>query len=276
MVEETILLSKIIKSGYSKQRASEAKTISIIKKFQNEELVGNDDNSNAVVVEEQQRNKETAATVELEQKIEEKKLEAEAIIKKAQEEAEKIQRQIHEQLQNAEQEQMQLFEQAKQSGFDEGYSQGQKEGLQSYNEFIEQAKNIVSMSEVQFNQQIEEAEPLIVELGVALANRIIGTELSEDHEKWNSMLRQVMGEVREHEHIKIYVHPDWYELTVQQKDELEQLLSHCEHLYIYPDAGLMKHGCVIETKHGRIDASVDRQLNELKAQLLAKLKEDVR
>ncbi|MCK0470752.1 flagellar assembly protein FliH [Halalkalibacter sp. APA_J-10(15)] len=271
-------MSKIIKSTHSNANQASKKTISIIKRFQrDDEISHSQENDNNLENEQGNTEEDEKNTLNrLKKDIEQQKAEAEAILHQAHQEADDIRQQIKEQLEHAEQEKDQLFEQAKQNGYEEGFSKGQNDGLQSYNELIDQAKNIVTQSEQQFNHRIEEAEPLIIELATALAKRIIGNQLIDDQQNWTSMLKQVINEVREHEDVKIYVHPDWYELTVSQQEELVQLLSHCDHLFIYPDAGLMKHGCVIETKHGRIDASMDRQLKELKTQLLAKLKEDSR
>ncbi|WP_062048712.1 hypothetical protein [Bacillus sp. JCM 19034] len=143
-------MSKIIKSNFSKRNGSQAKTISILKKFQHETFL-----ENTTLPEEQTSND---SSIGFERELKEKKLEAELIVKKAHEEAETINKQIQEQLKNAEQKQLELFEQAQKNGFEEGYTQGQKEGLQSYNELIDKARSIVALSEQQFKQQIEEAE----------------------------------------------------------------------------------------------------------------------
>ncbi len=162
---------------------------------------------------------------------------------------------------------------AREQGYEEGFAQGQIDGQQTYDSLIEQAKTIISQSEQEFEKTIDSAEPVMIDLSIALTKKMIGLNLEENPAIWSALLKQVMLEVREHEHVKLYVHPDWYMQTTQQKEELEQLLSHTEKLYIYPDAGLMENGCIVESKYGRIDATLDRQLHELKTQLFEKWRE---
>src|SRR5690606_25122513 len=115
-------------------------------------------------------------------------------------------------------------------------------------QLINEAKEVIHQSETQFEKTIDSASPVIIELAAALAKRIVGTEMDRNDDVWSMLLQQVMLEVREHEQVKIYVHPNWYDKTIQQKEELEQLLSRTEKLYIYPDAGLQENGCIVETK----------------------------
>jgi flagellar assembly protein FliH len=213
---------------------------------------------------------------ELEEKLAKLQVEIQQAEKKADQivaEAEKEAQSIRDQLKNDQDEAFQEMERLKQEAKEEGYAQGQVEGLESYTNLIDHARVIVKQSEQEYEKTIDAAQPVILELAAALTQRMMNKKLSEDPDMWSSILEQVMTEVREHENVRIYVHPNWYERTSQQKEELEQLLSHTENLFIYPDAGLMKNGCVIESKYGRIDATVDRQLNELKTMLLEKLKE---
>lgn len=80
--------------------------------------------------------------------------------------------------------------------------------------------------------------------------------------------------MREQSEVKVYVHPFYYEMLVQQKDELRAVFNQPTDIFIYPDEQLTENGCVIETPFGRIDASVDTQLQQIKQQLLERLEEE--
>lgn len=265
-------MSKVIKSFEAYQVKTDLKTITIrnladeLKNRRLSESIQEDGISEVLSESQVQKQLETA--------LESAQVEADRIIESAKMEAEQIRQQIELDLSDAEIVKQKYYEEAKQQGYEDGYSNGQMEGLESYNSLIEQGKQIVKQSEEQFNQSVEDAEPVVLELSVELAKKILGTMLIKNDDNWHSLLKQVMNEFREHENVKLYVHPDWFDTTIKQKEELEQLLSHTEHLFIYPDSGLMRNGCIIESKHGRIDASLDSQLSELRTQLLEKLKED--
>ncbi|MCL7746466.1 flagellar assembly protein FliH [Halalkalibacter alkaliphilus] len=264
-------MSKIIKSHLnSTERKSKKITIRNLFEeglFQNHNDMLNSQQDTCKVEED----RETLNRLRLE--IQEAEEKAGRIILEAEDQAKVIRETIRMEQEQATLEIEQLKQTAEEQGYKDGYEKGQAEGFSSYSNLIDQAQHIINQSEQEYEKTIESAQPVIVELAAALAQRMVNQKLTEDPDMWADLLTQVMTEVREHENVRIYVHPDWFERTNQQKEELEQLLSHTERLFIYPDAGLMKNGCVIESKYGRIDATVDKQLSELKLQLLEKLKE---
>ncbi len=225
----------------------------------------------------QTNEEETLALKRAQEKATKELEEAKQFATRLREEAEKEAMQIREAIERekeaARAEIEAAIENGRQEGYKEGFAQGQIDGKNTYEETIIKAQQIVRLAEREYEKTIESAEHVIIELATELARRVIGKRVTEDETIWTSMLEQVMTEVREHEDVKLYVHPDWYEHTVQQKQELEQLLSRTEKLFIYPDAGLEENGCIVETRYGRIDATIDRQLLELKKQLLQKLEE---
>ncbi|GAF63715.1 flagellar assembly protein FliH [Bacillus sp. TS-2] len=166
-----------------------------------------------------------------------------------------------------------LKEEAIRSGYQSGYEQGSEKALEDFNNQLEQANHIVQLAEDDYQKKLEELQPEMIQLAHALTKKVIGKELSTNSEIWDSMLFQIIQEVREHQKIKIYVESNWYEHTLKQKEEIKQLLSHTQELAIYPDSSLPEHGCTIETELGRMEASLDLQLNELKAQLQEVLQE---
>lgn len=274
VVEETISLSKIIKSLQTPHSPTETKQITIRNLF--EEGIFNKLEFNH----DQKQLKDAAQSESLEERkkkidaeIAEAERKASQLIADAKEQARGLVEQIEYERQQALIEIEHAKQEAVDQGYREGFEQGQNEGFESYSNFITQAQEIIKQSEQEYERTLDSAEPVIVELATALARRMINIQLTDHPEIWSSLLKQVMTEVREHENVKIYVHPDWFERTVHQKEELEQLLSHTENLFIYPDAGLMKNGCIIESRYGRIEASVDKQLEELKKNLLEVLKE---
>ncbi|MFC0558606.1 flagellar assembly protein FliH [Halalkalibacter alkalisediminis] len=265
-------MSKIIKSLHSPHASTETKQITIRNLFEegifNKLEINSEtkkDSEKMIILEERQK--------QIEIEIAEAQKKAKQVLAEAKEQASRVLEQAELERQQAHLKIEEARAEAMNQGYQEGLEHGQSEGFQSYSNLIQQARAIIAQSEQEYEKTLDSAEPVIVELATAVARRMIDVQLTENQEIWSSLLKQVMTEVREHENVRIYVHPDWFERTTHQKEELEQLLSHTENLFIYPDAGLMKNGCVIESKYGRIEATIDKQLEELKRQLLEKLKE---
>lgn len=263
-------LSRIIKSTNAVDQKQKPRTITV-RNFYEEHLASHEENEHSEQMMTAKNDEQMVQNIEKE--LSEAKEQAKEIIQTAQEEASALQEQLQYEREQAELEIQQSIKAGHEKGYEDGFTQGTMDAKKSYEEKIAQATSIIQESEREFEKTIDSAQPIIIELAAALARRMIGIKLEEQEDIWSSLLTQVMQEVREHEHVKLYVHPDWYEQTLRQKDELEQLLSHTEKLFIYPDAGLMPNGCVVESKYGRIDATIDRQLQQLKQQLLAKLEE---
>lgn len=260
-----ILLSKVIKSIFANNLETEKKTIELKRVIQ--QTQSNDLNS--VIEEHSDHAKSKLADEELQKALEQ----AETIRIEAQMEYERFQERMNEEILHNQEKAEEIFKQAEENGYNEGFQQGLQEGQRQYEGFIQEARAIVSSSKNDYFQRIEDAEPVIVQLAIKVAEKVIATSLEANSENWLQVVRTVINEVREQEQVKLYIHPNWYEYTLAQKEELKLLLPNCDNLYIYPDAHLEENGCQIETPFGKIDASVDSQLSEIKYALLEKLKE---
>ncbi|WP_245712515.1 flagellar assembly protein FliH [Anaerobacillus alkalilacustris] len=252
----------MIKSSFVNNMKSEKKTIGLKKVITNE-------NDGAIVESEDH----TISAKSAEDELEKVRLEAEKLISDAQLEYERVQQKINDEIIESQKRAEDLFKQAEERGYNEGFQHGLHEGQRQYETAIEEAKDIVTSSRKDYFHRLEEAEPVIVQLAIKVAEKMIFDSLENNEEIWLSIVKDVINEVREQEHVKIYVHPQWFELTVNHKEELRLLLPNCENLSIYPDLHLGENGCTIETPYGKIDASIDSQLSEIKYALLEKLKE---
>lgn len=259
-----ILLSKVIKSFFANNLETEKKTIELKKVIQQTQLT----DLNSDIDDQSYHAKSKLVDEELQMAIEQ----AETIRNEAQMEYERFQERMKEEILYNQQKAEELFKQAEENGYNEGFQQGLQEGQRQYEGFIQEARTIVSSSKNDYFQKLEDAEPIIVQLALKVAEKVISTSLEDDSENWLQVVKAVINEVREQEQVKLYVHPNWYEHTLTQKEELKLLLPNCDNLYIYPDAHLQENGCQIETPYGKIDASVDSQLAEIKYALLEKLK----
>jgi len=221
---------------------------------------------------------ENSSNPDAEVSLEAKKLEIE-IIQKAREKAKELIEQANTEIQKKKEEMIKeeeslhkkmsdALEEARVKGYQEGFEAGRNDGLESVENLIQEAKNIVDLSRKDYFEKLENAELEIIDLAVKIAEKIVGKSIDSDPEYWNQLVKTALKEVREHEDIKIFVHPSKFELTKSQKKMLEAILHDSNDIYIYPDDELEENACIIETSFGTIDASVDSQLTEIKKQLL--------
>ncbi|WP_044893770.1 flagellar assembly protein FliH [Bacillus alveayuensis] len=249
-----ISLSKIIKAPFTKNEGNDKRIIEIRNYFS--------ESNQAPEI-----NDDIQPQLDVDEILEKAKAEAEKLKREAQLHYEAVQQQILQEKENWHEEKQQLVEMARKEGYEIGLQQGYQDGLAQYHQLIEQAKQIVESAHNEYYQQIEAANETIFLIGLKVAEKILDAHLNENSEHFVSLVKRAIREVREHSEVKIYIHPAYYDAVVQQKDELKELFHQEVDLFIYPDVQLPEHGCIIESPFGRIDASVDTQLQQIKEKL---------
>lgn len=160
-----------------------------------------------------------------------------------------------------------LQQQAYEEGFQMGYEEGRQKALAEMSESISQANEIVAQSQVQARDYLESQERLILELAIQAAGRILGEVLDEDEERFLSIVRRGLKEVREMKEVKLYVSSRYHRLVSEQMDELSAIFPPDVPLLLFVNEDLDDIESYIETNHGRVVVSIDEQLAELRNRL---------
>lgn len=255
-----ILLSKVIKSYWANSAGEEHKVISIkILQDVNREIEINDE-----IIVNSEENELLSKAVE----------EAETIVKDATLKAQSIHEQITFEKESWEQEKNLLKEKAKSEGFSQGLIEGKEQCLKEYHEALQLANDVVNASKRDYQQQVASAERTILQLGIKVAEKILGEKLEESDDGFLSIVKRAIKEARDYREIQLHVSPTHYGFILSQKEELTSIIPKETDIYIYPDEDLSERDCIIESANGRIDASIDSQLEEIKHKLLELLESD--
>ncbi|MFS1518373.1 flagellar assembly protein FliH [Bacillus sp. SCS-151] len=208
------------------------------------------------------------------QLITDAKQEAKELLENANKQLKQVNEEIEQTKQAWLKEKQQLEAEAKETGYKAGFQSGEEAGYTEYSEKLSEAKHIVSLTKKDYHEILDSAEEKMLLIGIKVAERILGETLDGDEGQFVHIVKRALKEVKEHTDIKIYVHPSQYDLVISRKNELLDLLNHMTELYIYPDEDRKETGCIIESSFGKIDASVDSQLEEIKAKLIELLVEE--
>jgi len=254
-----ILLSRLIKSQYTSTLPAEKKVISI------RVLEASNHHEDPQVFthteDERRRILDNAAA------------EADNIVSKAIEEAEQIRQQIYLEKQEWEQQSSLLAEESRQLGFEQGYQEGKNQGYADYRQTILFAQETVEAAKRDYQNHIESSEKTILDLGVKIAGKILGEKLAAA-EGFLTLVKRALKNSRDYKDIQLHVHPQHYQDLLAQKEELIAIFPKDIDFYIYPDDELEETSCIIESENGRIDASVDSQLEEIKIKLFEMLESE--
>lgn len=167
-----------------------------------------------------------------------------------------------------------IIKSAKKEGFELGYSEGKENAEnklnQQYQSILNQANDILRETYEIKDQIVEESEPIIIELGLKIAEKVIKKELASDEEIIKFITLEALKNIKEFEKILIYVNPNDFTYLNSVREELCKNLNAQVDLQIYPDRSIDDKGCIIKTTSGALDARIDTQLEQLR-QLLCEI-----
>lgn len=162
----------------------------------------------------------------------------------------------------------QLQQQAYEEGFQAGFEDGRMKAYAEMEESIQSANETTKLSYQNATQYLLNQERVILDLAIRSAEQIIGKALAEDEEAYLSIVKKGLKEAQEMKDIKLFVPLEHFKLITDHRAELASIFPPEIPFLIFVNEDFDAADCYIETNHGRIVASVDEQLNELKEQLV--------
>ncbi|MFC4404581.1 flagellar assembly protein FliH [Gracilibacillus xinjiangensis] len=166
-----------------------------------------------------------------------------------------------------EQERVQYVEQAQQQGYQQGFQQGESDSINQYQTLLDQANSIVDLANQDYHHTLSQMDEQILQIAMAVAEKIVNITLEENKNSFYQLVKKAIEQVREQPKIKVYVHPEHYQLLLDNKDELQTITYNQAELLIYSEGEMTAGQAYIETPYGKIDASVETQLEEVRNKL---------
>lgn len=158
-------------------------------------------------------------------------------------------------------------EQGREAGYREGFEQAEAEVRRQYEQMLQEARAIIESAVANKQQLIQESEPFLIELSCAIAEKIVGRQLSIEPEWTLDLIRNVLRRRKEQGVITLCVSPGQFQFVQDAREELMLAVDSQAEIQIIPDPSVRDHGCVVRSSFGSIDARIDTQLDEIKNQL---------
>ena len=208
----------------------------------------------------------------------------EDIVQRSDAYVESVRKQVGELLQKAESD----VETIRREAGSRGLEQGRQEGLRQAEEMIQKRaaeiaektsrdnlattlpamKQAVELLGVERDRWLTEWEGTAVRLAAAIAERLIKRQLDLNPEIVREMVRSALELVAGSPQIKLKVNAEDAALLGGHASEVVGALASCGNAEIVPDGTLSRGSCVIETRHGTIDARLDTLLERIVSELL--------
>ncbi|MDQ0337264.1 flagellar assembly protein FliH [Caldalkalibacillus uzonensis] len=179
---------------------------------------------------------------------------------------EETQREIQKWWEQQEKELEQVRENAYRDGYEQGFRQGKQDAEEQFKDKIEQVENIIKEAYIQRDKLLKSAEPDLLKLSVAIARKVIGEEIKQSPEVVKSLIQHSLQHVLERDELRLHVPAEQYTTFLAYIDEWAAEVE--GELKLIPDSTLTAQQCMLHTPHGSYDLSIDRQLEEIKKQLL--------
>lgn len=188
--------------------------------------------------------------------MEDARIAAEELIRKAQSEADEIRKQ-------AEIDSKALKADSQESGFREGAEKGYSESLAKYQLLIEKAQTIIGDAERYKADTVNSMEGEIVELITACVEKITRKILGENDEVLLNLIRTAIDSLTHRDHISIKINREDYNYIDMTKERILAQFPGIRSIDIRIDDGMKKGDLEVESESGTVNPSISKQIKKL-------------
>lgn len=159
------------------------------------------------------------------------------------------------------------LERGEQEGRQAGIELGRKEAVAQFAQQLRQITQAWTEALERWNgdraAMLHEAQADVIRFADAVARRVVHRMVQADPTIIQDQLRHALELVSRPSRLRITMHPDDRALAEEVLPGLMAAIGGGAEAILQVDASLTRGGCVLATDHGRIDASIDRQLDRI-------------
>lgn len=157
---------------------------------------------------------------------------------------------------------------AEQESYEKGLADGVRKGreLQSIEtlQTLQAMASIVTETSRLKKTILENAEQQILQLSLAIAEKVIHLEVTTNREVIRGVLKEAIKNIGDRENMKIRVHPQDFHFMLEIKSDFLHGFDGIKNIVFEEDESILRGGAIIETLCGEVDARLDQQYNAVK------------
>ena len=142
----------------------------------------------------------------------------------------------------------------------EGYDSGRAEAMATLEPALSALGAAVEAIRADQVTAAEALERRAVDLGLALASKILAGTLAAEPERVVDAVQGALRGIVERERITVLVHPDDMEMVSEAIEGVKASLGGIEHCVVEAERRVSRGGCVVRTPVGDVDARVETKL----------------
>lgn len=153
----------------------------------------------------------------------------------------------------------------------EGFAAGRAEALEGFEPALAALAEAAAALQAQQAELAADLERRAVDLGLALAAKVLGGALEAEPERVVESVRGALRGLVERERIIVLVNPEDMELVSGAMDEVRASLGGIEHCDVQAERRVARGGCIVRTPVGDVDARVETKLERAREVVAAAL-----
>lgn len=165
----------------------------------------------------------------------------------------------------------QVREQAEARGYEDGYAAGLAAAREQIDAGVSALHTAAAGLETMRDELATAIELDALELGMNIAERIVGAALEVQPERVRDVVRGAVRRIADRHHITVIVSPEDLEVFSASIDELRNELGGIENCDVQADRRVGRGGAIIRTTEGEIDVRVETQLARVRELVSAEL-----
>ena len=154
-----------------------------------------------------------------------------------------------------------IAQEARKRGHDEGFQTGCATADREMNDMLVTMRGLLEMGRAERHKLIADAEPEVVRLALAIAERVLHQQIALDRGVVVEMAKTAIARLIERDTVTVRVNPADLERMRQHRDELIAI-GDIRNLRVVEDQRVDRGGVVVDTDAGTIDARIATQLDE--------------
>lgn len=158
---------------------------------------------------------------------------------------------------------------AEKQGYEQGFAEGFREGSSAQkNEALTAVNALQAVREEvgSFKEKIlQSTEQQVLELCIAIAEKILHQEISMDRGVIQSVLKDAFRTLVDRENVKIRLNSEDFRYLIEIKADFINSLDGVRNVFFEEDGSIPRGGAILESSSGEVDARIGEQLAEVKA-----------
>ena len=152
----------------------------------------------------------------------------------------------------------------KANAWEEGFNRGKQEALNGMEEDVDavliSANKVLAESSIRAREIFQDNKSEMIKLSFEIAKKIIKKEINNKEVLFENLI-EAMKKAQSNKELKIFVNWEQLSFGKEIKEILKNNFQGIETIDIIEDRTVEPGGCIIETKLGKIDATIKNQLD---------------